>query len=61
MLVRSCLAAAGFVLCVAASGCLDAAEATSGIPVGERVGTYSSTKCGGIDDGIAVGKSLCYT
>lgn len=38
-----------------------AAELQSGIAVGESVGPYSSTKCGGIDDGVEVGKALCYT
>ena len=40
---------------------LQAAEVESGVPVGGRIGTYSTTKCGGIVDGVAVGKSLCYT
>ena len=38
-----------------------AAEITSGIAVDGKVGAYSSTKCGGADDGVEVGKSLCYT
>jgi hypothetical protein len=45
----------------AAATVISAADLSSGIPVGDRVGTYSSTKCAGIDDGIAVGKSLCFT
>ena len=41
------------------SGCAD--ELTSGVEVGDRIGSYKSTKCGGVDDGVEVGKSLCYT
>ena len=41
------------------SGC--AAEFTSGVQVGERIGAYKSTKCAGVDDGVEVGKTLCYT
>jgi len=36
-------------------------EVKSGIEVGKSVGTYSTTKCGGIDDGVKEGQSLCYT
>ena len=61
MFVKSLMATAGCVLGLAAVGCLEAADASGGIPAGERVGSYSTTKCGGIDDGIAAGKSLCYT
>ena len=39
----------------------NAADLTSGIEVGGNIGAYSATKCGGIDDGVAGGKSLCYT
>jgi hypothetical protein len=39
----------------------NAEEFSSGIPVGGRIGAYTSTKCGGIEDGVDVGKSLCYT
>ena len=48
------------LLCTAAS-CLRAEGFTSGIPVGDPIGSYSCTKSGGTDDGIDVGKSLCYT
>jgi hypothetical protein len=33
----------------------------SGIEVGGKIGTYKATKCGGVDDGISVGKKLCFT
>jgi len=36
-------------------------DVTSGIPVGGSIGTYSATKRGGADDGVAVGEALCYT
>ncbi len=29
--------------------------------VGDDVPSYASTKCGGIDDGVPAGKTLCYT
>lgn len=53
--------AAAMAIVSAATTVIAAGELTSGIAVGEKVTTYSSTKCGGIDDGIAVGKSLCFT
>jgi len=37
------------------------AEVKSGVEVGKTVGTYSTTKCGGIEDGVKEGESLCYT
>lgn len=40
---------------------LSAAEFESGVPVGERVSSYSCTKVGGIEDGVKVDQSLCYT
>ena len=33
----------------------------SGIEVGGKIGKYRATKCGGVDDGVTVGKSLCFT
>ncbi len=36
-------------------------EAASGVGVGGSVGSYSGVKIGGIDDGVANGRSLCYT
>jgi len=38
-----------------------AGEVQSGIPVGGSIGAYSTTKCGGAEDGVAVGANLCYT
>ena len=38
-----------------------AADLTSGIAVDGKIGAYSCTKCGGAEDGVEVGKSLCYT
>lgn len=52
--------ATAMLLCTAAS-CVRAEGFTSGIPVGDSIGSYSCTKSGGVDDGIDVGKSLCYT
>ncbi len=40
---------------------ISAAELESGIQVGGQIGAYSGTKCAGIDDGVEVGQSLCYT
>ncbi len=60
MRIRYQLAAAAAIVGVAAT-VISAGELTSGIAVGEKVSTYTSTKCGGIDDGIAAGKSLCFT
>jgi hypothetical protein len=58
--IRHQLAAAVAIVGAVAT-VVSAGELTSGIAVGEKVSTYSSTKCGGIDDGIDVGKSLCFT
>jgi hypothetical protein len=60
MKVQGQWVAAAMLLCTAAS-CLRAEGFTSGIPVGDPIGSYSCTKSGGADDGIDVGKSLCYT
>ncbi len=56
--VRVCGAA---TLMLAMATASNAADLTSGIEVGGNIGAYSATKCGGIDDGVAGGKSLCYT
>jgi hypothetical protein len=53
--------AAAVAIVGAAATVISAGDLTSGLPVGKKVSTYSSTKCGGIDDGIEVGKSLCFT
>ena len=57
MRTASLFSAAALVL--AMSSCSPAAD--SGIDVGGRIGTYKATKCGGVDDGIDVGRSLCFT
>ena len=59
MLALRNAAAAAFVLAVAVN--VSAAELKSGIPVGGRIGTYSTTKVCGVKDGVPDGKSLCYT
>lgn len=55
----SLLGLAALALAVAAS--CHAATVESGVEVGGRIGTYKATKCGGVDGGIKVGKSLCFT
>lgn len=52
---------AALMLVAAACAPAPAADGNSGIEVGKKVGSYSATKCGGIEDGVDVGKSLCYT
>ena len=49
------------MLMVAGGSMARAADLTSGIAVDGKIGAYSSTKCGGADDGVEIGKSLCYT
>ncbi len=58
-MLRSILGA--FAVMVVAATASHADDLSSGIPVGKRVGTYSTTKCAGVDDGVKEGKSLCYT
>jgi len=48
------------VLVLAASA-VNAADIKSGLQVGDPIVTYTGEKCGGIVDGIAVGRNLCYT
>ena len=48
-------------LFVLAASAVNAAELKSGLKVGETIVTYTGEKCGGIQDGIAVGRNLCYT
>ena len=48
-------------LFVLAASSVNAAELKSGLQVGDPIVTYTGEKCGGIQDGIAVGKNLCYT
>lgn len=38
-----------------------AAEPAKKPAVGDHVPSYASVKCGGVDDGVAVGKTTCYT
>jgi hypothetical protein len=59
--VRKTLHLLAVAAVMAAATPLIAADVESGIPVGGSIGTYSTTKCGGIEDGVAVGCSLCYT
>lgn len=56
MLCMTAVLAATLVTAIAHAG-----EVQSGIPVGGSIGTYSTTKCGGAEDGVAVGANLCYT
>ena len=52
----------GVAVLVLAGACVSrAAELKSGIPPDGRMPKYKSTKCGGGDDGVELGKSLCYT
>lgn len=37
-----------------------AEELQSGLAVGKSVPAFQVVKCGGIEDGVAVGKQLCY-
>jgi hypothetical protein len=49
------------VMVLAAASAVGAEELKSGIPVDGRMPKYKSTKCGGGDDGVDLGQSLCYT
>jgi hypothetical protein len=57
------LLAAGLVgaLFMANTATLCAGELKSGVEVGGSIASYQTTKCGGIDDGVKTGQSLCYT
>jgi hypothetical protein len=59
MRVTGVMGAAALVLASTAS--LYAAELKSGIPVGGSMPKYQATKCGGGEDGVELGASLCYT
>jgi hypothetical protein len=39
----------------------NAAEFKSGFAVGDRLRSYRCVKTAGVEDGIKVGKKLCYT
>jgi len=58
MRLRANLGIAAAVLALAAPTC--AAELESGVPVGGSIGAFNVTKCGGAEDGVEIGKSLCY-
>ena len=49
------------VLVLSGASALYAAELKSGIPLGGSMPKYNATKCGGGDDGVKLGASLCYT
>ena len=49
------------VLVLTGASALVAAELKSGIPVGGFMPKYDATKCGGGEDGVKLGASLCYT
>lgn len=38
-----------------------AAEADERLDVGDYIPSYASMKCGGVEDGVEVGKTTCYT
>lgn len=44
-----------------AAAYVTAAEPNQRPDVGDYVPSYASTKCGGIDDGVPAGKTVCYT
>lgn len=48
-------------LVLATAGTSYAAQLKSGIPVDGKVPKYKATKLGGGDDGVELGKPLCYT
>ncbi len=52
------LAMLGLVMALASVA--TAEELKSGLQVGDSVGVIIVEKCAGIEDGIAVGKKLCY-
>ena len=56
-LVGACSALVVFASATAAF----AADLESGIEVGGKIKTYSTTKVCGVEDGVEDGKSLCYT
>jgi hypothetical protein len=57
----SLFGAATLMCAIAACAQAPAAEVESGIGVGSRIGAYTGTKAGGIEDGVNVGAALCYT
>ncbi len=59
--MRSVLVASAALVGLLLADRAGAGEIQSGIPVGGAIGAYSTTKCAGAEDGVAVGTSLCYT
>lgn len=59
--MRSLHMLGGLAVLVATAALLPAAEVESGIEVDGKIGAYRTTKVGGCEDGVKVGKSLCYT
>lgn len=53
--------ALSIALVLTCAACLRAAGPGDRLDVGDYIPSYASTKCGGIDDGVAVGKTTCYT
>jgi hypothetical protein len=61
MRVFGAISATALALVVVACTQVPADEVASGVKVGSGVGSYSATKAGGIEDGVGVGKAICYT
>jgi hypothetical protein len=61
MRVFAAISAVALMFVLVACAQAPAEEPVSGVKVGGSIGSYSGTKCGGIEDGVDVGKSLCYT
>lgn len=53
--------ALGLAVSLAFLPAVHADEVKSGVPVGGRISSYSTTKVCGVKDGVKVGQSLCYT
>ena len=51
---------AGTVLAVLFGAACAGEESGRGLKVGDGVGAFKVVKAGGIDDGVEVGKNLCY-
>lgn len=48
-------------LVLASAIAVQAAELKSGPQVGDSIGSYTTTKCNAVEDGVKEGQSLCYT
>lgn len=55
------LSAAACLLVCAVAACVGCNPPAGGVAVGDSIGSYACVKSGGIDDGVEVGRSLCYT